>query len=479
MREKLLIFGSNFSLAARIADVAQRDFEVIRFEFSACIKSGRPEVCTAFGSDLLSDAVSLNRARYVVLTSESMLYIDSKSLFDGLLDELRTCKQLAGICLAFVDIAEPIIVGPSNSIQVLNASSAYGLRMTHVRKALVDVIDLNVSVQSVYSPETDVWSRNFLHLLFESAEGNPPEVSEYNGEWEAISADQVSGSLISRMGFSGTIRLSNGSYPGGLKAFCRAVTTEYRDWLSSQCSTREKQGHPNPISDLSNVKPIHLGLHTVTRQMHCSVTYLYRKEPDAPLGTATVGHFRRKLGESLARRIPSEVMDEVDMILPVPETGKAYAQGLANKLQLPYVEGIFKGNSKRSFDIQSFDKRRMLLFSTLRVIAESVAGKSVMVVDEAIFTGATLKVVSQLLRNAGARRVYVAIPSPEVRFSCNYNMLPKRALLSNHVREVNLASYFDVQGVFFQEEVSFSQLIDHEGPQCVACFIQRDINGRR
>jgi amidophosphoribosyltransferase len=164
------------------------------------------------------------------------------------------------------------------------------------------------------------------------------------------------------------------------------------------------------------------------------------------------------------------------MIVPVPETGKIYAQGLAAALGLPYKEGIYKSDRKRSFDIESFDERREFLFSRLNVVPGLLMGKSVIVVDEAIFTGATLKVVSHLLQQAGVVRVYFAIPSPEARYECKFNMQPKRNLLSEYVRKDDLWSYFNVQAVYFQDDVTFIQSIEQDGPQCVACFIQRGRN---
>jgi amidophosphoribosyltransferase len=105
-----------------------------------------------------------------------------------------------------------------------------------------------------------------------------------------------------------------------------------------------------------------------------------------------------------------------------------------------------------------------------------LAGKSVIVVDEAIFTGATLKVVSRLLSDEGVRCVYFAIPSSEARYSCKFNMQPKRGLLSEYVRKEDLSSYFNVEGVFFQDEETFIQSIEQDKPQCMACFIERYSN---
>lgn len=476
MREKVLIFGSNFSLATRIADLVRRDFEVILYEFSNTIESGRYEVSTEFTGDLLNSVLALNGARYVVFTSESLLHIHSPSVMSGLLGELSTCKRMSDTYLAWVDIEEPIVAEEDRCIQVLQSDSAYGKHINLVRQVMTDLADTVIRVQSVYTQEDDHWSPNFLRLLFDTKDGKHFKVLKSDGDWEALSADEVARALVSRLGHEGTYRVTNGPYPGGLQAFCDAASLEYRRWLLSHAFSISPQDDQGPFNTNLKKVPRHAGLYSVTRQTHCAVNYLYRKTPESAFGVSTVATLRNELGYALAKSIPREVANELDMIVPVPETGKTYAKGLSIGLGLPYVEAIFKSDLKRSFDIESFDERREFLYSCLSVLPGVLAGKRVMVVDEAIFTGATLKVVSHLLREEGASCVYFAIPTPEVRYGCDFNMLPKRSLLSEYVRKEDLWGYFNVRGVFFQDEEFFIQSIDQYGPQCVACFIQRGAN---
>lgn len=476
MREKVLVFGANFPLAARIADLVRREFDVIPYEFSAVRESGHVEVATAFTGDLLSSILTSHGASYVLLTSEPLLYINSEAKLSSFVGELQACKRIAGIHLAFVDVAEPIVVESGRVIQSLNGDSAYCKRLAVLREALRGVAVNVLQVRSVYSPETDLWGQNFLHLLFDAKGGKPVDVIGPSGDWEALSADEVAQTLVSRLDRIGTQQLSHGPYPGGLEAFCATATAEFVHWSEAQIAPFSYVDANEQSAVTKKTKPMHAGLHAVTRQAHCAVNYLYRKAPEDAFGSRTVAQFRSGLGKTLASSIPRDVVDSADMIVPVPETGKIYAQGLAATLGLPYTEAIYKADHKRSFDIESFDERREFLFSRLTVVPGVVVSKSVIVVDEAIFTGATLKVVSHLLRQAGARRVYFAIPSPEARYECKFNMQPKRNLLSEYVRKEDLWSYFNVQAVFFQDNVTFIQSIEQEGPQCMACFIQRGSN---
>jgi adenine/guanine phosphoribosyltransferase-like PRPP-binding protein len=476
MREKVLVFGANFPLATRIADLFRREFDVTTYNFSSFRDSGQVEVDTAFTGDLLSSALTSTGASYVLFTSESLLYVHSEAMLNGLLDELQACKRHAGIHLAYVDIAEPIVVGSGQVIHSFKSDSAYAKRLAILRESLTGVADSVLQVNSVYSPENDLWGQNFLHLLFDAKEGTTVEVVKSSSDWEPLSADEVAQTLVSRLNRAGTQHLSHGPYPGGLEAFCATVTAEFMHWSDVQIA-RWPHVDANERSVVpQKSEPVQAGLHAVTRQARCAVNYLYRKAPEDAFGRRSIAQFRFELGNALARSIPQDVVASVDMIVPVPETGKIYAQGLASALGLPYEEVIYKSDRKRSFDIESFDERREFLFSRLNVVPGLLMGKSVIVVDEAIFTGATLKVVSHLLQQAGAVRVFFAIPSPEARYECKFNMQPKRNLLSEYVRKDDLWSYFNVQAVYFQDDVTFIHSIEQDGPQCVACFIQRGRN---
>ena len=476
MREKVLIFGSNFPLATRIADLVKREFEVVQYAFSATRESGRNVVSTAFTGELLTQALAFHGAQYTVFTTEALMHFHAPATLVGFLKELQACKRLAGTRLACVEIVEPIVAGPGRRIEVLQGDSVYGQRLALLRQSLLGVADYVLQVQSVYSPEDDPWGQNFLRLLFDARDGAPVELQGPSCDWEALAADELAQVLVSSLGHAGSTRLTHGPYPGGLQAFCAAASAEYARWADSQALPPPDQDDQSLFTAHRKVVPIHAGLHAVARQTRCAVNYLYRRSPETAFGTRSVARFRYELGYALARYIPREVADGIDMVVPVPETGKQYAQGLAEGLDLPYVEAIYKSDRKRSFDIESFDVRREFLYSRLGVVPDLLAGKSVMVVDEAIFTGATLNVVSRLVREAGARSIYFAIPSPEARYACKFNMQPQRALLSEYVRKEDLWSYFNVQGVFFQDEEAFVRSIDQDGPQCVACFIRRGLS---
>jgi amidophosphoribosyltransferase len=209
----------------------------------------------------------------------------------------------------------------------------------------------------------------------------------------------------------------------------------------------------------------------VRSQQNCVFEVVYRMSPHDYIGFETVASFRRRLGSNIINEIPSNIKDEISCVVPIPETGKHYAQGLAESLKVPYVEAIFKNpKSGRGFDIQDSDKRRHFIYEKLSVIRDLVRDKNICLVDEAIFTGATLRVVSNILKGMGANKIFIALPTPQCRTQCHVNMQPPRSMLMEYQRTEDLSTYFDVDGVYFKGLNNFKTEICSNGQFCHTCF---------
>jgi len=207
-------------------------------------------------------------------------------------------------------------------------------------------------------------------------------------------------------------------------------------------------------------------------QSKCSLNIIYRKKPYEIVNNRSVADWRFELGASLTSVIPNEIKDNLDLIIPVPETGRYYAQGLASKLKKPYIEAFYKkAEIGRSFDISNVERRQEFIDSKLGLISNLVDNKNVGIIDEAIFTGSTLKTVSNLLKSTNVNKVYYFIPSPECKFKCDYNMQPDRKLISESFSPDELSDYFNIEGVYFQKLSTFSDLMYPSGYN-VCCFFK-------
>lgn len=214
----------------------------------------------------------------------------------------------------------------------------------------------------------------------------------------------------------------------------------------------------------------------IKRQSRCVFQLIYELKAQDFFYEKRISEIRFQMGERLAKAVPHQVAAQLDCVCPVPKTGMYYAMGLAHGLKCSYVQALLKtGGEERSFQIANTDKRKQFLWTKLQPIKELIQGKTLAVVDEAIFTGATLKVVVEMLRECGAKGVYLCIPTPKCRSHCNYLMQPPRPMLLEYIRETMLEGYFNVDGIFFQDDDVFRQCImEIDGQMCSECFLGGD-----
>ena len=107
---------------------------------------------------------------------------------------------------------------------------------------------------------------------------------------------------------------------------------------------------------------------------------------------------RKKLGQALAREQPADA----DVVIPVPDSGRANALGYAQESGIPYEEGLMKNRYvERTFILPEQSKREEGGSLTLKTIRSTILGKRVVVVDDSIVRGTTLRKIVQMLRRAG------------------------------------------------------------------------------
>lgn len=212
-------------------------------------------------------------------------------------------------------------------------------------------------------------------------------------------------------------------------------------------------------------------------QQNCGLDLIYRCNPNQVHLNISIASFRHSLGSDFSFEIDNTILQSIDYIVPVPETGKIYAQGIAKELNKPYLEAIFKKKKLgRSFDIQSVAERKKFIISKLGVIPDLIKDKSIGLVDEAIFTGSTLKVAVELFREFNTK-IHILIPSPESINQCQSNMQPSRASLLEYVPRETLKSYFNVDSVTYNSHKLFKRSLISKKTKniCTFCFDKKDI----
>ncbi len=130
------------------------------------------------------------------------------------------------------------------------------------------------------------------------------------------------------------------------------------------------------------------------------------------------------MGTTLAKRVISTVSpDQIDVVIPIPESSRPSAMQLAQLIGKPYREGFVKNRYVgRTFIMPGQAMRKKSVRQKLNAITSEFAGKSVLLVDDSIVRGTTSQEIVQMAREAGAKKVFLASAAPPVRYPNVYGI---------------------------------------------------------
>ena len=148
----------------------------------------------------------------------------------------------------------------------------------------------------------------------------------------------------------------------------------------------------------------------------CIFEHVYFARPDSVIDGISVHGARLEMGRSLARRISKERPDhEIDVVIPVPDSGRIAAMELACELGIPFREGFVKNRYVgRTFIMPGQEIREDSVRKKLNAIPAEFEGKTVLLVDDSIVRGHTSRKIVQMTRMAGAKQVFFASAAPPV-----------------------------------------------------------------
>ena len=152
---------------------------------------------------------------------------------------------------------------------------------------------------------------------------------------------------------------------------------------------------------------------------HCMFEWIYFARPESIMDGREVYNVRKRVGMILAKEAPADV----DLIMPVPDSGRAHALGFSIGSGIRYEEGFMKNRFiERTFILPDQKARENAVSMKMNPIKSTVNGKRILIVDDSIVRGTTLKQLISMLRNAGAKEVHVRIGCPPVIAPCYYGV---------------------------------------------------------
>ena len=200
----------------------------------------------------------------------------------------------------------------------------------------------------------------------------------------------------------------------------------------------------------------------------CVFELVYFARPDSIVDGVSVYEFRRRCGAMLA----AQRNIEADMVMAVPDSGVPAAIGYAEASGIPYGEGLIKNKYMgRTFILPLQEMRDDAVRIKLATIRRNIEGKRLILIDDSIVRGTTLKRIVGHLRDAGAKEIHVCAASPEVKFSCYFGIdTPHREkLIAVQKTPQEICEYMGADSLTYLSEESLRQVCGQD-LYCKACF---------
>ncbi len=207
------------------------------------------------------------------------------------------------------------------------------------------------------------------------------------------------------------------------------------------------------------------------RLAFCSFEPIYFARPDSLLHGESIYIRRRKMGEILARECPAEG----DIVIPIPDSGVAMAEGFSLESGIPLAMGLVRNHYiGRTFIQPSQSDRDFGVRLKLNPVRSVLEGKRVVVVDDSLVRGTTAARILRIIKNAGAKEIHFRIAAPPITHSCFYGVdTPDRQHLMASQNDVDqIRNALEATSLGFLSLDGLRKALD-ESPgksYCRACF---------
>lgn len=183
----------------------------------------------------------------------------------------------------------------------------------------------------------------------------------------------------------------------------------------------------------------------------CVFEYVYFARPDSILNGISVHKSRLRMGQKLVKKIKKAKLD-IDVVMPVPDSARTAAFAIADELKLKYREGLIKNRYiGRTFIMPGQKTRKKSIRYKLNPMPLEIAGKKILLVDDSIVRGNTSRKIIEMVKNAGAEKVYFASYAPPVTSPNLYGIdIPtKDELIASYASEADICKMLGADALFY------------------------------
>lgn len=206
------------------------------------------------------------------------------------------------------------------------------------------------------------------------------------------------------------------------------------------------------------------------RESLCVFEFIYFSRPDSRIFGDSVYDMRIQLGRRLAQQAPVEA----DIVVPIPDSSNCAALGYSKESGIPFELAMIRSHYiGRTFIEPSQKIRDLGVKLKFNVVESVVRGRRIVVVDDSIMRGTTMRKIIKMFRSAGAKEVHVRISAPPTVFPCYYGIdIPTRSELIAATHTIDeIKKYLGVDSIAYMTTDTLLEAVDRPGKNfCTACF---------
>ncbi len=155
------------------------------------------------------------------------------------------------------------------------------------------------------------------------------------------------------------------------------------------------------------------------RKSFCIFEIIYFSRPDSIIFGRSVHLTRKQQGARLAEEHPAAA----DLVVPIPDSGTSAGLGFSERSCIPFDMSIIRNHYVgRTFIQPSPTIRDLKVRVKLNPVADALAGKRAVALEDSIVRGTTSQARMRAIRDAGASEVHMRVSCPPLVSPCFYGI---------------------------------------------------------
>ena len=221
------------------------------------------------------------------------------------------------------------------------------------------------------------------------------------------------------------------------------------------------------IVDADGERSVHLP--AAPRQASCIFEFIYFARPDSRIFGEKADKIRRAFGRRLAEEAPADS----DIVIAVPDSANTAALGYAEAAGLRFEIGLIRNHYVGRTFISPYQHERDIdVRVKFNPVAGVLKGRRVVVVEDSIVRGTTLRKLIGLVRSAGAAEVHVRVSSPPIRCPCFYgiDMSTREELIASRCEVEAIRAHIGADSLRYLSVEGMLSVVPDPRAMCTACF---------